>query len=678
MPLLKHSQHKEKALSFLTILKQDWIVLLAIIFIGLIPRLDLLISSDWVIDSDEAIVGLMAKHMLEGKGIPAFYYGQHYMGSLEPITVAVFFWLFGISNFALRLAPLCYFVVLIPIVYLIGYAILNRSTARLTALLTSLSPAAFIEWSTKPRGGFIEIVVISALILYLVLKEIGNSNSINTVRLCWIAFLFGLGWWTNNQILYFALPTFLALGFKIAVSGEVKSQGIGVFLKVVTKLGVLSISFFLIGSAPFWIHNLNHDFASFGIFNVSKDVTKNIQGLFGEALPIILGARRFWTVNDVFTYGTLTVYLLYGSLLIFLLYSLKHFGNAQKGYLQWFGQKQSVVLFLLLCVLSILSIFCVSAFGSLSTAPRYLLPLYPPLCTLIAFSLVHCSQLIKISLVSVLLLVNAASYYYKDKALPGEPFVVNEDRVMKEHNELITWLKEKDIKYIRTNYWIGYRLAFETKEAVTFSMFGNPQTVRIAEYEKRDALEKAVTPLLVTDSVFVEVRSALQNMGYSFKTHHVKDYTIFYDIAAPYDVAGLVQIPNSKIELSSSDSEKDLKNILDNRIETRWGSGKNQQKGMFLKVTFKEPFHIKAIDYAIGHWITDSPRKLSITCRDQSGDSKELLSIEQISTIRQFFEYENKDMLIYFKDTICRELIFNQDGEDPVFDWSIAELRLFY
>jgi hypothetical protein len=34
------------------------------------------------LNSDEAVVGLMARHILDGKR-PVFYYGQAYMGSLD-------------------------------------------------------------------------------------------------------------------------------------------------------------------------------------------------------------------------------------------------------------------------------------------------------------------------------------------------------------------------------------------------------------------------------------------------------------------------------------------------------------------------------------------------------------------------------------------------------------------
>src|SRR5215471_2106686 len=47
------------------------------------------------IGSDQAVVGLMAKHILEGKGHPVFYWGATYAGSLEPHFVAAVFAVLG-------------------------------------------------------------------------------------------------------------------------------------------------------------------------------------------------------------------------------------------------------------------------------------------------------------------------------------------------------------------------------------------------------------------------------------------------------------------------------------------------------------------------------------------------------------------------------------------------------
>src|SRR6476646_4598334 len=42
-------------------------------------------------DSDQAIIGLMAKHLSEGRAFPLFLYGQTYMLAVEPWTADPFF-----------------------------------------------------------------------------------------------------------------------------------------------------------------------------------------------------------------------------------------------------------------------------------------------------------------------------------------------------------------------------------------------------------------------------------------------------------------------------------------------------------------------------------------------------------------------------------------------------------
>jgi hypothetical protein len=54
-------------------------------------------------DSDQAIVGLMGKHLAEFQSIPLFFYGQHYMLGVQAWMAAPFFWLGGATVTMLRL-----------------------------------------------------------------------------------------------------------------------------------------------------------------------------------------------------------------------------------------------------------------------------------------------------------------------------------------------------------------------------------------------------------------------------------------------------------------------------------------------------------------------------------------------------------------------------------------------
>src|SRR4030095_7389773 len=54
-------------------------------------------------DSDQAVVGLMAKHIGEGRALPVFFYGQQYMLAVEAWLAAPLLAIFGPSVAALKM-----------------------------------------------------------------------------------------------------------------------------------------------------------------------------------------------------------------------------------------------------------------------------------------------------------------------------------------------------------------------------------------------------------------------------------------------------------------------------------------------------------------------------------------------------------------------------------------------
>ena len=57
-------------------------------------------------DSDQAVVGLMAKHISEGRAFPLFFYGQSYLLAVEAYLAAPVMWLLGPTEVALKLPML--------------------------------------------------------------------------------------------------------------------------------------------------------------------------------------------------------------------------------------------------------------------------------------------------------------------------------------------------------------------------------------------------------------------------------------------------------------------------------------------------------------------------------------------------------------------------------------------
>src|SRR3972149_5141856 len=64
------------------------------------------------LNADEAVVGLMARHILQGER-PTFFYGQAYLGSLDAWLVAGVFSVFGPSVLGIRLVQFGLYLALI-------------------------------------------------------------------------------------------------------------------------------------------------------------------------------------------------------------------------------------------------------------------------------------------------------------------------------------------------------------------------------------------------------------------------------------------------------------------------------------------------------------------------------------------------------------------------------------
>ena len=649
----------------------DVALLVGLVVLAALVRLDFMRAGDFVIDSDEAIVGLMARHILEGRGIPTFYYGQHYMGSLEAICAAGLFWLFGSSPFTLQLTPLLFSLALVVVMYRLGCEVGGALVGRVAALLTALPPVALVVWSFKARGGFIELLVIAALAMLFTLKWLKREPSDARYGVyTWV--LLGLGWWVNNQIIYFVGP--IALCGSIHVAGlYVRSR---LTLPQVMKLcGWCAVAFFL-GSSPYWVYNIRHGFASLGMFGfASADQFVNyVQGLWVTAIPILLGAKRFWESDATLNSPTLVAYVFYGCVVVAVLASR---GRSVVRLLRGEVDCASQVEIFFLVIIFACAVFTASTYGWLSQAPRYLLPLYIPLfvlCGLFIKLLVPVSRALASGVLMALVMGNVASCYWGGRALPGEPFVFKGERVSRDHREVITALDQMGLTKIRTNYWIGYRLAFETDERVTFLVLQEPGQVRLPEYQHLPAgATQDEVPLLIVPGEREIFIGALNRLGYGYQEKNVGGYVLIFDIKRPRMDRVEVDL-KARAQVSASGS-RDPRAAIDGSIESRWATGAPQQPGQVFEVNFREPTVISSLRYQLGEWSQDYPRGLRIFAEDSDGAKREILSPMDYLKLAIFFK--GSDFEFWFQPRTVKRIIFEESGSHPILDWSIAELSVY-
>ncbi|MGH7928006.1 MAG: ArnT family glycosyltransferase [Candidatus Binatia bacterium] len=192
--------------------------------------------------SDEATVGLMAKHIASGTNFPIFFYGQNYLGAFEAYVAALLFAAFGVSLFTLKLVPGIFSVVLLFVVYFLAKRMFNARVAILSTALVAIPSAFFFSWALKARGGFIEHVNLSLLIL-LVFSSIWFDGKNSLWLYALLGFLSGFALWVNQLI----VPYLAILGILLWLKR-------GVLLNK-AKLVVLLLPF-LVGALPLIVGNI--------------------------------------------------------------------------------------------------------------------------------------------------------------------------------------------------------------------------------------------------------------------------------------------------------------------------------------------------------------------------------------------------------------------------------------
>jgi hypothetical protein len=183
----------------------------------------ILIRNNWpTTNSDEATMGLMAKHIAERGELPIFFYGQSYMGPIEAYLGALLVPVFGVSTFTLRLGLLGFFAFFLISMYYLTCLLYNRPFALLIIMLLSLGSSDVLLHQLRGIGGYPEITGLGALLFllasWLALTTDPNGSELPAAarRQRWLCyglygFLAGFSIWTDQLILPWIATTGLLL-----------------------------------------------------------------------------------------------------------------------------------------------------------------------------------------------------------------------------------------------------------------------------------------------------------------------------------------------------------------------------------------------------------------------------------------------------------------------------------
>jgi hypothetical protein len=124
------------------------------------------------LQSDEALLALMGRHILLDGQHPLFFWGQSYLFPAESYLFAGAFAIAGVSALVFRMTLLALTTLFLWLVYRLGRAIYGQGAALLTLLYLALGPFWALFAEIRARGAYLEDMTLGVAFFLLVLRRI--------------------------------------------------------------------------------------------------------------------------------------------------------------------------------------------------------------------------------------------------------------------------------------------------------------------------------------------------------------------------------------------------------------------------------------------------------------------------------------------------------------------------
>ncbi len=337
------------------------------------------------VDSDQAVLGIMARHILRGDR-PVFFYGQAYQGALEAYLTAGVFGAWGQNDFTLRVVPALFSALLVVELYALARRLYGGGVAVAAGLWAAVPAPVLIYWGTVAGAGYAEAMALGTGITAVAVRRWGLGDP-RRYDLPLLGLLTGLGVWAHPVIAYYLAA--LAATYAVRAWRTLRAAPRAALRPLRSALAP-----FVVGAAPWLGYTLLHGGGSLAVLFGRPSLAAlpdALWRLYSETLPLLLGGAVPSTLSDEFVSYTDThtlsyalVMLLFVSMAVRLAFSPG--GLPAQLQALWRGYPLPDAPLALLPVVTIL-FYLASRFEALSWTthnPRYLLPVYTSLPYLFA------------------------------------------------------------------------------------------------------------------------------------------------------------------------------------------------------------------------------------------------------------------------------------------------------
>lgn len=395
---------------------------------GIAIRVVLYRSKIGIPDSDEAVVGLMARHILNGQ-FTTFFWRQGYGGSQEALLAAPGFLVFGSGWLTLRIVPIALSAVAALVLWRAGRRTIGEPAAGVAAAMFWIFPPFVIYKLTHEWGFYSSGVLYCGLLILLALRVVERPDRL---RVGLFGLVLGLAFWETEQIVPVAAPLVLWTVWKQR--------------QCLRRLWI-AVPAALLGALPWLVWNIRHDWGSFT--SPIADTTTyehRLRLFFSPIVPMMLGLRAPFSQEPI-VLGALTdvIYLALLGLFLFGAYRAR--------------RRSSSALYLIVAVFPF--IYAIDPETLVEHDPGYIVILSPVLVLLlaqVATSFPRAAALLVLAgAVSIVTLHRMDTYVQGADAPQMAP---------RNLAPLISTLDRLHLTRVYADFWVAYVLTFDTRERI--------------------------------------------------------------------------------------------------------------------------------------------------------------------------------------------------------------------
>ena len=489
------------------------------LIVGIGIRVFLLLSPFGDLDSDEAVVGLMAQDMLQGD-YRAFFWGQTYGGTAETWLIAQVFAVFGASVTTLRLTMLALNAAIVVLIWRVAQQMLPRRNAAYVAIMAIIWPPFTLWWYMKSPGFYNITLIFGLASLLLALRTAAAPRWFHGL---FLGVLVGLGFWNSPLSIVFTVPAVAYF-----VIRRPRSILLAPFL----------VSGFAIGVLPWLANNLANGWQSLAAgqgFDLWSTYRERAWSFVTTAFPTLLGlkmpgtcwfARQCdfdagWTMSRL---SPILYVIVLAGLLASLVYTIA-------------GRKWKFLLMLAPIIAYPFLYAMRNDFTWWVGHPRYLLPLAPLLTILLGLA---CSRTpVAAGLIVALAVVSVVTFVSWDPvADPNTHHVEGREELIEHLDSLGVTAAYSD------SYWLGYSISFLSGRRIEMVAIANS---RSASSDERVENASKVAFVVQTGSDWSKwARSKLNGRLELSSVTEIPGYTVY--VVEPALYAGVscrtVRLPN--------------------------------------------------------------------------------------------------------------------------------------